>query len=74
MPEGLEFMVYSNEKCALPAYIGILYDINKQEMQIAYDVQTKIVTESDVKNYHDQLTNIINQILNNPQILLKDLK
>ena len=74
MPEGLDFMIYSNEKCALPAYIGVLYDINKQEMQIAYDVQTKIITEEDVTSFHKKLTEIINQILDNPQILLKDIK
>ena len=67
-------MIYSNEKCALPAYIGVLYDINNQEMQIAYDVQTKIVTEEDVKTFHNKLTNIIKQIVENPEILLKDIK
>lgn len=74
MPEGLDFMIYSNEKCALPAYLGVLYDLNKQEMQIAYDVQTKIVTEQDVHNYHQRLTNILNQVIDNPQILIKDIK
>jgi len=74
IPEGLELMIYSNEKCALPAYIAVLYDLTKQEMKIAYDVQTKITTEEDVKSYHDYLTNIIKQILNNPNILLKDIK
>ena len=74
MPEGLEFNIYSNEKCALPAYLGVLYDLNKQEMQIAYDVQTKIVTEQDVHNYHQRLTNILDQVIDNPQILIKDIK
>jgi len=74
MPEGLEFMIYSNEKCALPAYIGVLYDLNKQTMQIAYDVQTKITTEEDVIAFHNRLTNILSQIIENPEILLKDIK
>lgn len=74
MPEGLEFNIYSNEKCALPAYIAVLYDLTKQEMQIAYDVQTKITTKEDVISYHEKLTNIIKQLLDNPQVLLKDIK
>jgi len=74
MPEGLDFAIYSNEKCALPAYIGVLYDINKQEMQIAYDVQTKLTTEQDVKDYHDNLVRIMTQVLDNPEILIKDIK
>ena len=67
-------MIYSNEKCALPAYIGVLYDLNKQTMQIAYDVQTKITTEEDVIAFHNRLTNILSQIIENPEILLKDIK
>ena len=74
MPEGLKFMIYSNEKCVLPAYIGVLYDITKQEMQIAYDVQTKIITESDVISFHKKLCDIMEQVIKNPQILLKDIK
>ena len=74
IPQGLEFMIYSNEKCALPAYLGVLYDIDNQKMQIAYDVQTKIVTKHDVMAFHQKLTDIINQVIDNPEILIKNIK
>ena len=43
-------------------------------MQVAYDVQTKLTTQNDVIEYHNKLTNILSQILDNPQITLKDIK
>ena len=72
-PEHLDFMVYSNGKCALPAYIGLLYDLNKGNIQVAYDCQTKIINEQDVKNYHNELLNVLNKILENPEIKVEEI-
>lgn len=74
MPEGLEFMVYSNGKGALPAYIAQLYDVKNNEINMAYDVQSKIISESDVEDFHNKYVNVIKQILKKPQIKLDDIK
>ena len=74
MPKGVEFMVYSNGKCALPAYIAQLYDVKTNNIRMAYDVQTKIITEQNVADFHNKYLNVIKQVLDNPQITLKDIE
>jgi len=73
-PDNLDFRIYSNGKCALPAYLALLYNMDNGKIDIAYDVQTKIITEEDVKNYHQKLLIVLNQILDNPNINIKDIK
>ena len=74
MPEGVEFTIYSNGKCALPAYLAQLYDTKTNEIRMAYDVQTKIISEQNVADFHKKYLNVIEQVLNNPQIILKDIE
>ena len=72
-PDNFEFNMYSNEKCALPAYVALMYDINNKDITINYDVQTKIITQQDVDKFHNTYVNIINQVIDNPDILIKDI-
>lgn len=73
MPKGITFTIYSNGKGALPAYIAQLYDLETNEINMAYDVQSKIINETDVKEFHNKYLNVIKQILDNPQIKLYDI-
>ena len=74
MPKGMKFDVYSNEKCALPAYVAQLYDVDTGEITMAYDVQTKIISENEVKTFHENYVKTINQVLNNDEVKIKDIK
>lgn len=73
LEQGLEFQVYSNGKCALPAYIAQMYNTERGNIDMVYDVQTKIITEQDVANFHANYVHILSQILDNPTILTKDI-
>ena len=73
-PEGINFQIYSNGKCALPAYIGQLYDIEKGDIDVAYDVQTKITTEADVKKFHNLYVKVLNLVTSCPQIVLEKIE
>lgn len=73
-PKGIEFMIHSNGKCALPAYIAVLYDVNTERMQIAYDVQTKLMDGNDVENFHKLLISTIRTVLAKPNTKICDLK
>ena len=70
----LEFQVYSNEKGALPAYVAHLYNAKTGEMTMVYDVQSKIITEKDVDNFHKNYEKVIAIVLDNPDIMIKDIK
>ena len=73
MPKGLELNIYSNEKGALPAYVAQLYDVDTGEITMAYDVQTKIMAEEDVKTFHDNYVKLINKVLDNDEARLNSI-
>lgn len=73
-PDNINFQIYSNGKCALPAYIAQLYDINSGEIEMAYDVQTKIISEEDVKKFHNLYVKVLNLVTSCPQIVLEKIE
>lgn len=74
LPEGIEFDMYSNGKGALPAYVVQFLNAKTMEIDMAYDVQTKITSEEDVRAYHSLYLNVLRQVLENPQIKIADIK
>ena len=72
--KDFELNLYSNGKCALPAYVAVLYDYKNNEMGIGYDCQTALISEKNVKDFHKNLILCIEQVTNNPNILIKDIK
>ena len=73
IPDGVEFNMYTNGKGALPAYIVQFLNSNTMEIDMAYDVQTKIISEKDVGVYHSLYLNVLKQILENPQVKVSDI-
>ena len=71
---GVEVKFYSNGKCALPCYAALLYDYVKNEINVGYDCQIKLMTEENVKNFHNNLIKCIDQVMENPEIIIKDIK
>lgn len=74
IPDGITFQVYSNGKCALPAYIAVVYDIRKDSMSIIYDCQVELMDDKDVAHFHSQLVKTLQEVLNNPKIRIENLK
>ena len=72
--EGVKVNFYSNGKCALPCYAALLYDYKNSEILVGYDCQIKLMNEQDVSNFHQNLIKCIDQALENPQMLVKDIK
>lgn len=74
LDDDKDFQIYSNGKCALPAYIAHLYNAKSGEMVMVYDVQSKIISEQDVATFHKKYEKVIEAVLDNPQIMIKDIK
>lgn len=72
--EGVKINFYSNGKCALPCYAALLYDYKNSEIMVGYDCQIKLMSEQNVKVFHQNLVKCIDQALGNPQMLIKDIK
>lgn len=73
LPENIKFDVYSNQKGALPAYIVQLLNTKTKEIDMYYDVQTKIISQNDVESFHKNYISLIEQIIENPKSKLCDL-
>ena len=73
-PEGVEFQMYSNGKFALPIYFAILFDVKTHEMQCVYDCQKKLTSEKQVEEFQKDFVGVIEQILDNENIIVKDIK
>ncbi len=72
--EGVKVNFYTNGKCALPCYVALLYDYLNNEINVGYDAQIKLLTEENVKVFHQNLIKCIDQVLDNPDMLIKDVK
>jgi len=74
MPEGVEFDLYTNGNCALPAYVIQVLNDKTKEIEVAYDVQTRITSEEDVSNFHTYYLGVLRQVLDNPEIKVADIQ
>ena len=74
MLEGVEFNLYTNGNGALPAYIIQVLNAKTKEVEMAYDVQTKITGEEDVRNFHACYLHVLKQVLDDPGIKVADIQ
>lgn len=74
MPEGVEFNLYTNGNCALPAYVIQVLNAKTKEIDMAYDVQTRITSEEDVSKFHTYYLNVLKQVLDDPGIKVADIQ
>ena len=72
--KDFDIQLYSNGKCALPAYIAMLWDINSNEIDVMYDCYKKTHTEQDINRFHKTYVKIIKQVLNDTNIKIKDVE
>lgn len=69
-----DVQVYSNGKCALPAYVALMWDVNTNDIDVIYDCYKKTHTPEDVEKFHKTYIKILNQVLENSEIQIKDIK
>ena len=73
-PKSVSYDVYSNGKCALLCYVAIMHDITKEDMQMIYDYQIRNMTAENIRDFHQKYLKLIEQVIDNPQIIIKDIK
>ena len=72
-PEGVTMQVYSNGKGALVTYMALIHDVNTDEIQVSYDVQTRMVTPEQLIEFHNCYIHVIEAVLANPKTKLSDI-
>lgn len=73
-PKGVTMQMYSNEKFPLPLYFATLYDVNTHEMDVIYECQRIIHSAKNIDDFHNNYVYVIEQILNDDQTLVRDIK
>lgn len=72
-PEGVSIQIYSNNKCALPCYYAVMFDVNTHEMQFIYDAQRKLVCAEDIDRFHAAFEKVVDIMLGGSDPYLKEI-
>ena len=51
-----------------------MHDITKEDMQMIYDYQIRNMTAKNIRDFHQKYLKLIEQVIDNPQIIIKDIK
>lgn len=65
-PDGVSVQVLSNGKGALPAYVALMYDVKTNAIDVAYDVQDKMISAGQLMDFHNQYLRIMEIVLKQP--------
>ena len=62
-PEGVKLQIHSNGKGALVAYIALMWDTRTNAIDVAYDVQTKMITPVQLMDYHNLFLETVEAVI-----------
>lgn len=72
-PKGVKMQVHSNGKGALVAYMALMLDVKTDEIQVNYDVQTKMVTPEQLVEFQNCYIHVIETVLASPTTKLSEI-
>ena len=73
MPDGITTQVHSNGKGALPAYIAMMQDLKTGEIQVVYDVQTKMITPAQLVDFQNLWIHVAETVMAKENEKLNDI-
>lgn len=72
-PKGLHLQIHSNGKGALVAYIAMVHNVDTNEIETVYDIQTKMVTPQQLVEFQNTWMHVVEQVLARPEAKMKEL-
>lgn len=73
MPEGIKVQMHSNGKGALVAYIALVHDVRTNEIDMAYDIQTRMITPQQLVDFQNLFIHVVETAVSKPDIELNSL-
>lgn len=73
-PDNVNFKVYSNGRFSEAAYIAVMYNEKDNCCTVNYDCQKKVTSDESIAAFHNAYLQIIKQVVENQDILIKDIK
>ena len=72
-PKGISLRVHSNGKGALVTYIAMMHDIETNEIETVYDIQTEMVTPQQLVDFQNLWIHVVECVLARPDVPMKEL-
>ena len=72
-PKGISLRVHSNGKGALVTYIAMMHDIETNEIETVYDIQTEMVTPQQLVDFQNLWIHVVECVLARPEVPMKEL-
>lgn len=72
-PEGIKFQVHSNGKGALPAYLALMASSKTDEIDVMYDVQTRMITGAQLAEFQNTYVHVIETVLDSSDKKLEEI-
>lgn len=70
-PEGMKVQMYSNGKGALVSYIALLLNVKTNEINMIYDIQTKMITPQQLVEFQNMFVHVVETVVENPDKEMK---
>ena len=72
--DGVTMGMLSNGRFTTPCYLALMYNVDDGCIRAIYECQEKIIKEKHVEDYHNNLIKVLEQVMDNPKIMMKDIK
>ena len=72
-PEGVKLQVHSNGKGALTGYIAMMHNVDTNEIETVYDIQTRMITPQQLVEFQNTWMHVIEQVIARPEAKMKEL-
>lgn len=72
-PDGVTLQILSNGKGSLVTYMALMHNVKTGMIDVAYDIQTKMVTPAQLMDFHNLYISVIERVLAEPDRQLSQL-
>ena len=72
-PKGINLQVHSNGKGALVTYIAMMHDVDNNQIETVYDIQTRMVTPQQLVDFHNLWISVAEAVIANSEVPMKQL-
>lgn len=66
-PQGVTMQIHSNGKGALTTYVALMLNSGTNEIEVAYDIQTKMTSARQLMDFHNLYLHVIETVLDKPE-------
>lgn len=72
-PKGITLQVHSNGKGALVTYIAMMHDVDTNEIETVYDIQTRMVTPQQLVDFQNLWIHVVETVVARPDVPMIEL-